>query len=101
MIVSWMSFKEFRRKARFPDLSEGQASWADLPVWPEILASQNRVVKQFGIDAAKTMTVARDSSTNAANEAHRPGLSCFLKPLMQGLIEIEWGITELSPVGFR
>ncbi|WP_122550239.1 hypothetical protein [Pseudomonas viridiflava] len=53
----------------------------DLKYWPAI----NNVVEQIGIDAAKAVTVARDSSARAATEARRPGLADFLKAFEAGL----------------
>lgn len=53
----------------------------DLKYWPAI----KKVVEQIGIDAAKAVTVARDSSALAATEARRPGMADFLKAFEAGL----------------
>lgn len=46
------------------------------------------------------MTVARDSSTNAATKARRPGLSCFLKAFDAGLDRNRVGNNGVIPGWF-
>ncbi|EPK7152036.1 hypothetical protein L4V46_000842, partial [Pseudomonas aeruginosa] len=68
----------------------------DLKYWPTI----GKVVEQIGIDAAKAITVARDSSISAATEARRPGLADFLKAFEAGLERNRVGNNGLIPDEF-
>ncbi|MBJ9976930.1 hypothetical protein IAE35_10635, partial [Pseudomonas sp. S75] len=68
----------------------------DLKYWPTI----SKVVEQIGIDAAKAMTVSRDSSASAATEARRSGLADFLKAFEAALDRNRMGNNGLIPDKF-